>query len=91
MQGLHIVSITLNWDPYFTLLDFTDNKYCRIEGQLTGVMNNLGEMINFTLESHGEMNENWGTNAISGQSNSNKVWGGIVRNVFNGTYLLSIR
>ena len=91
MKGLHIVSITLSWAPYFTLVDCIENKHCRSEGYLTDVMNNLGEMMNFTWESHGETNGNWGTTAISGPSNSSGVWGGVVGNVFNGTYQLSIR
>ena len=92
MQGLHIVSITESWAPYFTLLDCDANKRnCNSEGYLTDVMNILGSMMNFTWESHGEKDGFWGTTAISGPSNSSGVWGGVVGNVFNGTYQLSVR
>jgi hypothetical protein len=92
MQGLHIISITLSWAPYFTLLDCNEDKQnCQSEGYLTDVMNILGEMMNFTWESHGEIEGNWGTTSISGPSNSSGVWGGVVGNVFNGSYPLSIR
>ena len=71
MQGLHIVSITETWAPYFTLIDCTpDKKNCKSKGYLTDVMNILGSMMNFTWESHGEIDGNWGTTAISGPSNS---------------------
>ena len=92
MQGLHIVSITETWAPYFTLIDCTpDKKNCKSKGYLTDVMNILGSMMNFTWESHGEIDGNWGTTAISGPSNSEGEWGGVVGNVFYGTYQLSIR
>ena len=92
MHGLHIVSITETWAPYFTLIDCTpDKKNCKSKGYLTDVMNILGSMMNFTWESHGEIDGNWGTTAISGPSNSKGEWGGVVGNVFYGTYQLSIR
>lgn len=92
MQGLHIVSITESWAPYFTLLDCdSDRRNCKNEGYLTDVMNILGSKMNFTWESHGEKDGIWGTTAISGPSNSSGVWGGVVGSVFNGTYQLSVR
>ena len=42
--------------------------------------------MNFTWESHQEVNNDWGLNQY--QSGG---WGGVVGNVFNGTYQLSIR
>ena len=92
MQGFHITSITLSWSPYFSLINCSDDgRDCKSEGYLTDVMNILGNMMNFTWESHGEVNGNWGTTVISGPSNSSGIWGGVVGNVFNGTYQLSIR
>ena len=92
MQGTHIVSIALSWAPYFKLDGCNEfQKECKSEGYLADVMNALGEKMNFTWESHGEINNTWGTTAISGPSNSSGIWGGVVGNVFNGTYQLSIR
>ena len=92
MQGMHIVSITLTWDPYFTIYDCTDEmKHCKAKGYLADIMNILGLMMNFTWESHGEKNGDWGTTAKSGPSNSSGVWGGVVGEVFKGNYQLSIR
>ena len=92
MQGLEIVSITLSWAPYFTLVHCKEDlTSCGGEGYLADVMDILGSMMNFKWQSHAEINENWGTTAISGPSNSSGVWGGVVGNVFNGTYQLSIR
>ena len=92
MQGMHIVSITLTWDPYFTIYDCTDElRNCKAKGYLADIMNILGLMMNFTWESHGEKNGDWGTTAKSGPSNSSGVWGGVVGEVFKGNYQLSIR
>ena len=92
MKGSHIISVTLSWAPYFTLLDCSDDeKDCKSEGYLTDVMNILGNMMNFTWESHSEADRNWGTTVISGPSNSSGTWGGVVGHVFNGSYQLSIR
>ena len=92
MHGTHLVSMTLSWAPYFTLYGCNELQMeCNSEGYLTDVMNVLGEKMNFTWESHGEPENNWGTTAISGPSNSSGVWGGVVGDVFNGKYQLSIR
>lgn len=92
MQGLHVVSITESWAPYFSLLDCTsDKRSCKSEGYLTDVMNILGAMMNFTWESHGEIDGNWGTTPVSGPSNSSGIWGGVTGHVFYGTYQISIR
>ena len=62
MKGFHLISTTLSWAPYFTLIDCDqDQKNCQSEGYLTDVMNILGETMNFTWESHGEIDGNWGT------------------------------
>ena len=92
MQGLHIISVTLSWAPYFTLYDCKkDQKTCSSKGYLTDVMNILGDKMNFTWESHEEKHNDWGTTAISGPSNSNGIWGGVVGEIFKGNYQLSIR
>ena len=92
MKGSHILSITLSWAPYFTLLNCSnDGKDCNSEGYLTDVMNILGNMTNFTWESHSDVDGNWGTTVVSGPSNSSGTWDGVVGHVFNGSYQLSIR
>ena len=92
MQGLHLVSLTLSWAPYFTL--YGCNKFgtgCNSKGYLTDVMDILGKMMNFTWESHKEPNDNWGTNVVSGPPNSSGVWDGVMGEVFNGKYQFSLR
>ena len=92
MKGSHILSITLSWAPYFSLLNCSDDgQDCKSEGYLTDVMNSLGNMTNFTWESHSDIDGNWGTTVVSGPSNSSGTWDGVVGHVFNGSYQLSIR
>jgi len=91
MKGSHILSITLSWAPYFSLLNCSDDgQDCKSEGYLTDVMNILGNMTNFTWESHSDIDGNWGTTVVSGPSNSSGTWDGVVGHVFNGSYQLSI-
>ena len=92
MQGLRIVSLTLAWEPYFTL-DCAVNQYknCKSGGYLADVMDILGSMLNFTWEAHAEQNANWGTKPISGPYNSSGVWGGVLGEVLKGNYQISLR
>lgn len=59
---------------------------CQSVGYLKNMMDSLGELLNFTWECHQEVNDNWGLiqNDMGG-------WDGVVGNIFNGTYQLSIR
>ena len=87
LNGIHITSLSLSWTPYFVLSGCNENgKFCKSEGYLSNLMNELGKLMNFTWESHQEVNNDWGLNQY--QSGG---WGGVVGNVFNGTYQLSIR
>ena len=92
MQGLHIVSTTLTWAPYFTLdCAINQHKSCKSDGYLAEIMDILGGMMNFTWEAPAEKNGNWGTKPTSGPANSSGVWGGIVGDVLRGNYQISIR
>ena len=87
LGGIHIRSLSLSWTPYFLLSGCNENgKFCKSEGYLSNLMDELGRLMNFTWESHQEVNNDWGLNQY--QSGG---WGGVVGNVFNGTYQLSIR
>ena len=87
LNGIHITSLSLSWTPYFLLSGCNENgKFCKSEGYLSNLMDELGRLMNFTWESHQEVNNDWGLNQY--QSGG---WGGVVGNVFNGTYQLSIR
>ena len=87
LNGIHITSLSLSWTPYFLLSGCDENgKFCKSEGYLSNLMDELGRLMNFTWESHQEVNNDWGLNQY--QSGG---WGGVVGNVFNGTYQLSIR
>ena len=87
LNGIHITSLSLSWTPYFLLSGCNENgKFCKSEGYLSNLMDELGKLLNFTWESHQEVNNDWGLNQY--QSGG---WGGVVGNVFNGTYQLSIR
>ena len=87
LDGIHIRSLSLSWTPYFLLSGCNEKgKFCKTEGYLSNFMDELGRLMNFTWESHQEVNNDWGLNQYHTGG-----WGGVVGNVFNGTYQLSIR
>ena len=92
LQGIHLLSVSLTWSPYFIITNCANqHKNCQSEGYLAETMDILSGMLNFTWESHREKDSFWGTKPISGPANSSGVWGGVIGQVFNGTYQLSIR
>ena len=87
LQGAHLVSISLSWNPYFMLHECNANgTSCKSIGYLRNLMDGLGELLNFTWESHQEVHDNWGL-----VQNDWGTWDGVVGHVFNSTYQLSIR
>ena len=87
LQGAHLVSISLSWNPYFMLHECNaKGTSCKSIGYLKNLMDGLGELLNFTWESHQEVHNNWGL-----VQNDWGTWDGVVGHVFNSTYQLSIR
>ena len=92
MQGTNLKGVALNWEPYFYMNNCqTHDKDCRDASYVADVMNILGDMMNFTWESHRQEHNIWGTKPISGPPNSNGIWGGVIGDVFYGKYQISIR
>ena len=87
LQGLHLTSMSLPWFPYFHLYDCDElGMGCKSAGYLKTFMDNLGTLMNFTWESHKEINDNWGL-----VRQADGIWDGVVGHIFNGSYQLSIR
>ena len=92
LQGMHIKSSALSWEPYLSITNCTDTgQNCNSKGYLADVMDILGVMMNFTWESHAQKEKDWGIEPISGPPNASGIWGGVIGEVFNGTYPLSVR
>ena len=70
MQGLHIRCSTLSWAPYLTLSNChgRNQTNCTSIGYLADLMDNLGEIFNFTWQCDAEPENNWGTVPISGRT-----------------------
>ena len=87
LQGAHLISISLSWNPYFMLHECNANgTSCKSIGYLRNLMDGLGDLLNFTWESHQEVHNDWGL-----VQNDWGTWDGVVGYVFNSTYQLSIR
>ena len=95
LQGMHILSTTVSWPPYIYLNDECKskklyNKDCKPTGHLVDTLNAMGEIMNFTWECHGDLNDDYGTTPIDGPPNENGTWGGVVGDVFLGNYHFSM-
>ena len=85
-------SSALSWEPYLSITNCADTgQECNSKGYLADVMDILGVMMNFTWESHAQREKDWGIIPISGPPNASGIWGGVIGDVFNGTYPLSVR
>ena len=97
LQGLHLVSMTLSWAPFFTVSNCKEgkhpkgpNKNCEFSGYLYETMNLFSKGLNFTWESHAEPDNKWGTAPMSGPANVSGEWGGIFGYLMRHEYQLSI-
>ena len=61
-----------------------------VEGLLADYMDILAGQFNFTWETHGSLDDNWGTRPISGPANKSGVWGGVFGSVVTGDYDTSL-
>ena len=87
LQGLHLTSISLPWFPYFHLYNCNDKGMdCESAGYLKQFMDSLGTLMNFTWESHKEINNDWGL-----VQQDDGSWNGVTGHVLNGSYQLSVR
>ena len=92
MQGLKIRSISETWEPYLTIEGCNeDGINCSVhEGYIADFVNILAERFNFTYSSEKEPNGNWGILPKSGPFNLSGEWDGVLGNVVNGKYDLSM-
>ena len=92
LHGLNITSTTATWAPFYTIEGCNeeghecDNSY----GYLKDVMDTFSARFNFTLISHKNMESDWGMIPKSGPFSINGTWGGIMGDVINKKYDMSI-
>ena len=92
LNGLTIHSISGSWAPYM-IIDKCDEqgKHCNFNsGYLVDFMNIMAEKFNFSYESVKEPNGDWGTVPKSGPLNLSGEWGGVMGNVVNGRFDMSM-
>ena len=92
LQGLQIRSTTLTWAPFLTINDC--NKMgleCKKNhGYLKDYMDLLARNFNFTLISHRNTDNDWGVIPKKGPHNISGTWGGVMGDVINKKYDMSI-
>ena len=92
LHGLKITSTSATWAPYYTIDGC--NEYgleCAVTyGYLKDVLDIFGAWFNFTLLSHKNAENDWGMIPKSGPYSLNGTWGGIMGDVINKKYDLSM-
>ncbi len=83
MQGLNITSIALTWAPYLTIGACDELGYdCQQNfGALIDMANIIGKMINASVISTKDANDDWGVYPHSGNHDYTGEWGGVMGRV----------
>ena len=92
LQGLQITSTSLTHAPYLTIEDCNDSGLdCnKNHGYLIDYMNILATKFNFTYKSHRDLDNDWGVTPKAGPFNTSGTWGGVMGDVINGKYDMTI-
>ncbi len=92
LQGMRISSIAKNWIPYLSF----DGDFCDGErtyqggcGSLIDLSLIMARLFNFTLVSVQE-DGGWGVTPVKGAYNASGTWTGVMGNVINGIYPMSL-
>jgi hypothetical protein len=87
LNGLTIYSISDSWAPFLTLGDCNENgTMCNSYGYLKDYTDMISKQMNFTYESHRQMDGDWGVLPKSGPFNISGEWGGIMGKVIKREY-----
>ena len=92
LNGLRVTSTTLSWPPFYTVDNCDqDNFKCATgDGYLGDYMDMLARRYNFTYISYKDPNDDWGTVVKEGPQNLSGTWGGVMGDVINKKYDMSI-
>ena len=91
LQGVHLVSNTLSWAPWFVLEDCNVlGQVCKSSGFYADYMDALGVMFNFTWESYKQPDDKWGPTPTDGIYNRSGTWGGVFGSIIHGDYHVSL-
>ena len=91
LDGITIYSISDIWAPFLTLEHCNENgTMCNNYGYLKDYTDMIARQVNFTYESHRQVDGDWGELPKSGSFNSSGEWGGVMGNVVNREYDFSM-
>ena len=92
LENLELRSTSLTWFPYLIIEDCNKKGLdCKENyGFLIDYMELLAKKFNFTYISQKNMEDDWGVLPKSGPFNMNGTWGGVMGDVINKKYDLSI-
>ena len=92
LHGLEITSTSATWAPFYTIEGCNeDGLECATKyGYLEDVMDTFSNRFNFTVISQKNMENDWGVLPKAGPFSINGTWGGVMGDVINKKYDMSI-
>ena len=92
LHGLEITSTTSTWAPFYSIEGCNEQGLqCATSfGYLKDMMDIFSARFNFTLISHKNMNNDWGLLPKAGPFNLSGTWGGVMGDVINKKYDMSV-
>jgi hypothetical protein len=91
LEGLTIQSISTNDAPYLTIENCDQGgKQCKTDGYLKDYTDVIAQKLNFTHESHIQIDGDWGNVPKSGPYNRSGEWGGVMGKIVDAEYDMSV-
>jgi hypothetical protein len=91
LKGITVYSISLSQASFIQFEDCDqDGKQCKTYGYLKDYIDVIAQMLNFTYESHKQVDGDWGTVPKSGPFNRSGEWGGIMGELINAKYDMTL-
>ena len=92
LHGLEVTSTSLTWAPFYTIENCNQFglECATTNGYLHDYLDNLAPRYNFTFISHKDTDNDWGMKPKDGPYNISGTWGGVMGDVVNKKYDMSL-
>ena len=90
LNGLELTSASLSWPPYYTINNCKEVGCATSYGYLKDYIDILARRYNFSLVSYKDMENDWGVTPKEGPFNLSGTWSGVMGDVVNNKYDMSV-
>ena len=90
LNGLEVTSTSLSWPPFYSMEDCNEEGCAISNGYLKDYIDILARRFNFTHVSYKDMDNDWGVFPKEGPFNLSGTWGGVMGDVVNNKFDMSV-